>query len=246
MVFDLDPGPPATIVECCRIGLMLRDLFAEHGLECFAKTSGFQGAAAVRAAEHEGHLRRDQGRVQGPGPALRGKAPRPRRAQAAEGAPHGSRAHRLEPERPVQDHRQRLFAARTSPSHRVDAGDVGRGRELPQGEGPEPAGLRFRPGPQARRQAGRPVRAGDQEEAEAPEIAPRRDRAARPPWTRWPTGGTAEDGPAGRRRHEAPRSASSSRRWRSPPAAAAVLRRRRWTRRRRCATARPRWRSSTR
>src|SRR5207302_1547840 len=26
LVFDLDPGPPATIVECCRIGLMLRDL----------------------------------------------------------------------------------------------------------------------------------------------------------------------------------------------------------------------------
>src|SRR5207237_3731329 len=43
LVFDLDPGPPATIVECCRIGLMLRDLFAEHGLECYAKTSGSEG-----------------------------------------------------------------------------------------------------------------------------------------------------------------------------------------------------------
>jgi len=43
LVFDLDPGPPATIVECCRIGLMLRDLFAQHGLECCAKTSGSKG-----------------------------------------------------------------------------------------------------------------------------------------------------------------------------------------------------------
>ncbi|HKC18019.1 MAG TPA: non-homologous end-joining DNA ligase [Candidatus Dormibacteraeota bacterium] len=43
LVFDLDPGPPATIVECCRIGLMLRDLFADHGLESFAKTSGSKG-----------------------------------------------------------------------------------------------------------------------------------------------------------------------------------------------------------
>src|ERR1700681_4957322 len=43
MVFDLDPGPPATIVECCRVGLMLRDVFAEHGLECCAKTSGSKG-----------------------------------------------------------------------------------------------------------------------------------------------------------------------------------------------------------
>ncbi len=43
LVFDLDPGPPATIVECCRIGLMLRDVFREHGLECCAKTSGSKG-----------------------------------------------------------------------------------------------------------------------------------------------------------------------------------------------------------
>ena len=43
LVFDLDPGPPATIVECCRVGLMLRDIFAEHGLECYAKTSGSKG-----------------------------------------------------------------------------------------------------------------------------------------------------------------------------------------------------------
>ena len=27
MVYDLDPGPPATIVECCRVGLWIRDLF---------------------------------------------------------------------------------------------------------------------------------------------------------------------------------------------------------------------------
>jgi bifunctional non-homologous end joining protein LigD len=43
LVFDLDPGPPATIVECCRIGLMLRDVFAEHGLDSCAKTSGSKG-----------------------------------------------------------------------------------------------------------------------------------------------------------------------------------------------------------
>ena len=28
LAFDLDPGPPATIIECCRIALRLRDLFA--------------------------------------------------------------------------------------------------------------------------------------------------------------------------------------------------------------------------
>jgi bifunctional non-homologous end joining protein LigD len=43
MVFDLDPGPPANIIACCRVGLMLRDLFAQLGLETFAKTSGSKG-----------------------------------------------------------------------------------------------------------------------------------------------------------------------------------------------------------
>jgi bifunctional non-homologous end joining protein LigD len=42
-VFDLDPGEPATIKDCCRVGLRLRDLFGGLGLECFAKTSGSKG-----------------------------------------------------------------------------------------------------------------------------------------------------------------------------------------------------------
>ncbi|GAC1335283.1 MAG: non-homologous end-joining DNA ligase [Candidatus Dormibacteria bacterium] len=43
VVFDLDPGPPATIFECCRVAMRLRDLFAELGLRCFPKTSGSKG-----------------------------------------------------------------------------------------------------------------------------------------------------------------------------------------------------------
>ena len=43
LVFDLDPGAPATFVECCRVGLMVRRLFAELGLEALAKTSGSKG-----------------------------------------------------------------------------------------------------------------------------------------------------------------------------------------------------------
>jgi bifunctional non-homologous end joining protein LigD len=43
LVFDLDPGPPATVIECCRVGLRLRDMFGELGLECFPKTSGSKG-----------------------------------------------------------------------------------------------------------------------------------------------------------------------------------------------------------
>jgi bifunctional non-homologous end joining protein LigD len=43
MVFDLDPGPPADIVQCCQVGLWLRDLLAKLKLESFAKTSGSKG-----------------------------------------------------------------------------------------------------------------------------------------------------------------------------------------------------------
>ena len=43
MVFDLDPGPPADIVQCCQVGLWLRDLLAEMKLKSFAKTSGSKG-----------------------------------------------------------------------------------------------------------------------------------------------------------------------------------------------------------
>lgn len=42
-VFDLDPGLPATIVECARIGLEIREVLAGIGLECIAKTSGSKG-----------------------------------------------------------------------------------------------------------------------------------------------------------------------------------------------------------
>ncbi len=43
LVFDLDPGEPATIVECCEVGLRLQAMFENLGLECFAKTSGSKG-----------------------------------------------------------------------------------------------------------------------------------------------------------------------------------------------------------
>lgn len=43
LAFDLDPGPPANVVDCCRIAVRIRDLFSHFGLECFPKTSGSKG-----------------------------------------------------------------------------------------------------------------------------------------------------------------------------------------------------------
>lgn len=43
IAFDLDPGPPADVVDCSRVALRLRELLAQLDLECFAKTSGSKG-----------------------------------------------------------------------------------------------------------------------------------------------------------------------------------------------------------
>ncbi len=43
MVFDLDPGPPANIVQCCQVGIWLRELLAQMKLKSFPKTSGSKG-----------------------------------------------------------------------------------------------------------------------------------------------------------------------------------------------------------
>jgi bifunctional non-homologous end joining protein LigD len=43
LAFDLDPGPPADVLDCCRVALRLRDMFSHFGVDCFAKTSGSKG-----------------------------------------------------------------------------------------------------------------------------------------------------------------------------------------------------------
>ncbi len=42
-VFDLDPGPPAGVVECCAVALWLRERLAGDGLSAYGKTSGSKG-----------------------------------------------------------------------------------------------------------------------------------------------------------------------------------------------------------
>ncbi len=43
LAFDLDPGPPATIVDCAEVAVRLRAALRALGLECFPKTSGSKG-----------------------------------------------------------------------------------------------------------------------------------------------------------------------------------------------------------
>lgn len=53
LVFDLDPGAPASVVECCEVALWLRERLAADGIEAYAKTAGSKGLhllAGVRGA----------------------------------------------------------------------------------------------------------------------------------------------------------------------------------------------------
>jgi bifunctional non-homologous end joining protein LigD len=43
VVFDLDPGEPAAVLDCAEIALLLKTTLERYGLECFAKTSGSKG-----------------------------------------------------------------------------------------------------------------------------------------------------------------------------------------------------------
>ena len=47
LVFDLDPGPPATIVECCKVALLLQE---QLDVELYPKTSGNKGMQLVGRA----------------------------------------------------------------------------------------------------------------------------------------------------------------------------------------------------
>ncbi len=51
IVFDLDPGPPATIVECCAVACRLRALLIEAELTPFVKVSGSKGLHVMAAIE---------------------------------------------------------------------------------------------------------------------------------------------------------------------------------------------------
>ena len=56
LAFDLDPGPPADVVDCCRVALRLRELFGHFGVECFPKTSGSKGLQVyVPLNTHKSH-----------------------------------------------------------------------------------------------------------------------------------------------------------------------------------------------
>ena len=180
LAFDLDPGPPATIIECCRIALRLRDLFAELGMECFPKTSGSKGmqvyvplnepASATTTTGPFAHAIALLLEKQSPKEVVSKMTKKLRKGKVFVDWSQNNRR---------QDDDRGLLAARQGAADRLHPARVGRGRvrrPLAQARAPR---LHLGAGAEPHREARRPVRAGA-------EAAPEAARAARGPVNRRP------------------------------------------------------------
>jgi bifunctional non-homologous end joining protein LigD len=65
LVFDFDPGPPATIVECCQVALLVAEALAADGLLAHPKTSGSKGMQAYVALDAEAPVEEVHGYARG-------------------------------------------------------------------------------------------------------------------------------------------------------------------------------------
>ena len=118
VAFDLDPGPPATIVECCRVAELLRGMFEGLGLECFAKTSGSKGMQVYLPLNGEATFAQTKAFSKAVAELLAREEPGLVVARQTQVRARGQGARRLGPERRQQDDGQRLLAARDARARR--------------------------------------------------------------------------------------------------------------------------------
>ena len=126
MVFDLDPGAPADIVQCCQVGLWLRDLLGKMKLEIVRKNERIEGTAGLRAAEYFGDLRSNQGFVALSRPISGARACEFGHLQHVQGGAQRKSVRRLEPERRTQNDHLCLLTPRQRRADRFNSGHLER------------------------------------------------------------------------------------------------------------------------
>ena len=125
LAFDLDPGPPATIVECAEVACRLRDAFDHFGLVAFPKTSGSKGMQLYVPLNTPTTYDATKPFAQGVAQVLERRHPELVVSEMRKDLRPGQGVHRLEPERRAQDDGLRLLAARARaarPSRRRSRG----------------------------------------------------------------------------------------------------------------------------
>ena len=137
IAFDLDPGPPATIVECAEVALRLREAFEHLGLEAFPKTSGSKGMQVYVPLNTPTTYDETKPFARALAQVLERRHPKLVAVRHEQAAAHGQGVRRLEPERRAQDDGQRLLAARARAADGLDAAQLGRGRGRARSRDPE-------------------------------------------------------------------------------------------------------------
>ena len=128
LAFDLDPGPPADVVDCCRVALRLRELFGHFGLECFPKTSGSKGLQVYVPLNTTTSYDETKPFAHAIAQLLEKQTPDQVVSKMKKAEPQGQGLRRLVPEPPAQDDDRRLLAAGARAPDRLDPGQLGRGR----------------------------------------------------------------------------------------------------------------------
>ena len=130
MVFDLDPGPGATIVECCRVAQWIAEVMADEGSEPLAKTSGSKGMQLYVPLTGRPTWERTRDRAHDLAIRLESDHPEMVVSSMTKAHSEGQGLHRLEPEFRLQNDRRRLLGASPSRAHGFHPGGVGRSRGL--------------------------------------------------------------------------------------------------------------------
>ena len=168
LVFDLDPGPPANIVQCCQVGLWIREIFAQLKLQCFAKTSGSKGLQLYVPAEYCGVIRARPSHSPMRLPASWSASILELVVSDMKKALRTGKV--LVDWSQNDDHKTTICVYSLTRPRAADgfhSGEVGRGRELPQERRRNAASFRVEGSAGAGEETRRPVRAGAEVEAEA-------------------------------------------------------------------------------
>ena len=128
LAFDLDPGEPATILECCRVALRLRELFGDLGLECFPKTSGSKGLQVYVPLNTEVTYEQTKPFARAVAQLLEREEPDQVVSQMAKKLRKGKVFVDWSQNDRAQDDGRRLLAAGPGAADGLDAARVGRGR----------------------------------------------------------------------------------------------------------------------
>ena len=172
LAFDLDPGPPADIVDCCRVGAAAARAVRPLRPRVLPEDLGLEGPAGLRPAQHEDDYDETKPFARAMAQLLEKQTPDEVVSKMGKAERKGkvfvdwSQNHR------TQDDDRRLLAAGPRAAHRLDPDHLGGGRARGRGRRRRLARLRGRRRAQAVREARRPVRAGARAEAAAARSQP--------------------------------------------------------------------------